>query len=493
MRLDTVTAEIRPRSDWEAVDLGLAMVRRDFWRCWLVWWLSVLPLVALGGWWLWESPLLWLLLFWWWKPAGSRMVLFEISRRLFGEQPTLNESLREMPRAWTRRFFHRFGIARFSPWMPVTLAVEDLEQLRGKPYRQRCAQFTRRGEGPIFWLFLITDLAACWFGMAILGLIIMLLPEGQDGGWSMAMETWDSDHPFEIPTLILRSVVACVMLAMSLTDIFVMGAGFGLYINNRTWIEGWDVELAFKRMARRITKAAVLLVAFLVLLAPAVSRAQDAEEIDPAEEIREVKKDPAFKVHTVTEKVPDTKTHSMPWLERFFKWLFVSGKWSGGGLEMLSWIFLISAVGLLLGLIAWLVWANRHVFKLPGGRAEKIASTAAARVVMGMQVSPESLPDNVPDAAWALWKQGRHQEALGLLYRGAISRVIELGRVEIRESDTEGDCLRRVDEAGAAVHPEYFRGITGVWMRLAYAGVFPDEETVGNLCRQWPFIERRKG
>ena len=257
MRLDTVTAEIRPRSDWEAVDLGLAMIRRDFWRCWRVWWLSVLPLVALGGWWLWESPLLWLLLFWWWKPAGSRMVLFEISRRLFGEKPGLKESLREMPRAWTRRFFHRFGMARFSPWMPVTLAVEDLEQLRGKPYRQRCAQFTRRGEGPILWLFLITDLAAGWFGLAILGLIMMLMPEGEDGGWGMAMETWDRDNLFEIPVLILRSVVACVMLAMSLTDIFVMGAGFGLYINNRTWIEGWDVELAFKRMARRLTKVAV--------------------------------------------------------------------------------------------------------------------------------------------------------------------------------------------------------------------------------------------
>ena len=39
MRLEDVTAEIRPRSEWEAVDLGLAMVRRDGSRllaCWLV-------------------------------------------------------------------------------------------------------------------------------------------------------------------------------------------------------------------------------------------------------------------------------------------------------------------------------------------------------------------------------------------------------------------------------------------------------------------------
>ena len=49
------------------------------------------------------------------------------------------------------------------------------------------------------------------------------------------------------------------MLAMSLTDVFVTGAGFGVYLNNRTWIEGWDVELAFKRLARRLAKAAMVM------------------------------------------------------------------------------------------------------------------------------------------------------------------------------------------------------------------------------------------
>ena len=379
--------------------------------------------------------------------------------------------------------------------MPVTLAVEDLEQLRGADYRKRCTQFTRRGEGPILWLFFISDLAACWFGLAILGMLSLLLPEGQDGGWRMAVEMWNPESPFDIPPLILRTVVACVMAAMSLTDVFVIGAGFGLYINNRTWIEGWDVELAFKRMARRLTKTAMLLAFLTVVFLPSAARAQ--AERDPAVEIRGVKADPAFKVHTVKEKVPNPKARSMPWLERFFKWLFGSMNWGSGrggfgGLEMLSWIFLISAVGILLGLIAWLVWANRHVFRLPNVGGLKPLPAPAARVVMGMQVSPESLPDNVPDAAWALWKQGLHQECLGLLYRGAISRVIETGRVDIQESDTEGDCVRRVDAAGPAAQPEYFRGITGVWMRLAYAGLLPDGQLVENLCRQWPFTERRR-
>ena len=115
-----------------------------------------------------------------------------------------------------------------------------------------------------------------------------------------------------------------------------------------------------------------------------------------------------------------------------------------------------------------------------------------ARVVMGMAVSPDTLPTDVPAAAWLLWQQGRHQEALALLYRGAISRVIEIERVEISESDTEGDCMRRVEEAGAAVHPDYFCGVTGMWIRLAYAGVSPADSEVQALCQQWPFGGRRE-
>jgi hypothetical protein len=143
--------------------------------------------------------------------------------------------------------------------------------------------------------------------------------------------------------------------------------------------------------------------------------------------------------------------------------------------------------------LVWLIWTNRHLFlvrRIGGGNAASNASTA--RVVMGLAVSPETLPDDVPAAALALWRQGRHHEALGLLYRGAISRVIEAGRVEIRESDTEGDCLRRVEQAGSAAQPDYFRGITGAWTRLAYAGRRPEDLEVETLCRQWPFGERRE-
>ena len=59
MRLEDVTMEIRPRTDWEAVDSGFAMVRRDFWRCWLLWWMALIP-VWLPVFSLWDAPWPWL-------------------------------------------------------------------------------------------------------------------------------------------------------------------------------------------------------------------------------------------------------------------------------------------------------------------------------------------------------------------------------------------------------------------------------------------------
>ena len=486
MRLDTVTAEIRPRSDWEAVDLGFAMVRRSFWRCITEWWLALGIPAAVATVLLWDHPMILLALFWWGKPAGSRMVMFELSRRLFGEEPSWKSVWREIPRAWWRRFFYRFLWARFSPWLPVTLAVEDLEGLRGKSYKQRCAQVVRRGEGVVMWIYFISDAAAVWLGLALLGLVMMLLPEGQDAPWQQAIESWDPNFPMELPLLISRTVVACVVVAMSLTDVFVTGAGFGVYINNRTWIEGWDVELAFRRLAHRLAKVAVVVMAlFMSGLAvhgdePLLAELSTEERIEgqrpPSEVIRGVKEDEAFKVHTVTDWVPKKQKPSR--------------SFSIPGLQLLIQVLVVCALVLLIAFVSWMIWKFRHVFAFRGRVAPDGRITPTAKVVMGMEISPETLPADVPGAAWVLWQQGRQQEALGLLYRGSISRVMELGRVEIQESDTEGDCMRRVEQAGPAVHPDYFRGITGMWSRLAYAGVSPAEAEVRVVCQQWPFGER---
>lgn len=480
MRLEDVTAEIRPRSNWEAVDLGFAMTRRAFWRCLSVWWLALLlpMLVALAF--LWDNPWVWGVLFWWWRPAGSRMVLFELSRRLFGEQPSWKQSLGQIRGVWWRRFFYRFVWARFSPWSPVTMPVEDLEGLRGGGYRMRCRLLMRRGDGPSFWLTAGGSLMATWLTLGVIGLIDMLLPEGQIELFASLWEAVRAGDLTAVPLTAGWLIVGSYCISLCLTDLFVTGAGFGIYVNNRTWIEGWDVELAFKRLANRLGKLAILIFGGLMCLGAGSLR---AEEDAPETVIRQVKAHQDFEIQKVrvresTSSSSSSSPGSMP-------------SWLLGVFGIVGRVFLVLCGVALLALIGWLLWRFRHIFQGRDGPSRVSDSHPSARVVMGMEVSRDSLPEDIPTTAWRWWLDGRRHEALALLYRGAISRSIELGRVEIAESDTEGDCLRRVRLAGEQVHPSYFSKLTTSWIGLAYAKSLPADAEVEALCRSWPYVERR--
>ncbi len=476
MRLEGVTAELRPRSDWEAVDLGLALVRRDFWRLFASWWLGMLPVLALSPSLLRDYPVLLVLLCWWWMPVGSRLVLFVLSRRLFGELPRWKEIFRELPRACVRRFGFRMLWARFSPWRPLTMAVEDLEGLRGKEYAQRVRLLLRRGDATVVMLALWRAALTGWLALSVFFTAMMFLPSGQAEEWKALLDAWKDDSWGEIPAAVGWLGLVSMLLSMSLVDVFSTGAGFGIYVNHRTWIEGWDVELAFRRLGNRLRGAGAALLA--LLLAFGMTPAAEAEvEAGPKETIEEVKSHEEFTVHSVEERVPKSGSSSS------WNW---DGSWLVGIAQALMWLILSAFVAF----VVWLIWRYRHLLRGSGGVAAKRVPPPQARVVMGMEVAPESLPPDIPAASMELWRVGRRQEAMSLLYRGTISRLIATGGVEIAESDTESDCLRRVT-AEAAAHAGYFSGLTETWMRLAYGRSAPPDEAMQELCVSWPFAEGR--
>ena len=52
---------------------------------------------------------------------------------------------------------------------------------------------------------------------------------------------------------------------MLLLEPFYVAAGFGLYLNRRTLLEGWDIEVALRRIAERHAAAAVIAAAVALL------------------------------------------------------------------------------------------------------------------------------------------------------------------------------------------------------------------------------------
>ena len=79
----------------------------------------------------------------------------------------------------------------------------------------------------------------------------------------------------------------------------------------------------------------------------------------------------------------------------------------------------------------------------------------------------------------------RYREAVGLLYRASLSRLIERHELAFRDSHTEAECAALVSDRGIESLSAYFVELTAVWRRLAYGHQLPAEETVEILCQGW--------
>jgi hypothetical protein len=495
MQLERVTAEIRPRNDWEAVDLGLALTRRDFWRLWGIWWLMSLPVAALIFLWA-DRPVLWAFVWWWWKPQCSRMVLFDLSRRLFDERPGWRGLVREAWRGGWRNFGRRMLWGRLSPRRLLAMPVEELEGLRGAALRRRGAALMARGGGGAVGLALVSWLLCGWLILSLLTLWFgWLIPSGQGQAWADAWDLWRAGGGV-LPLLIAWTFAIAFAVSVSVVDVFAVGAGFGLYLNRRTWIEGWDVELVFKRLAERLRAAGMAAVLFAVVAAawggggtlragtvgggdsPGVA----ASEAAGRRVIDEVLEHEDFKIHKRKYRVRES--HGVNAAPSGVLALFFGA---------VGWVILVLAVGAVLGFLGWLIYRYRYAFAgSGGGGGERKKKKRVGVVVSGLEIRSDEVPDDPPAAAARMWSEGRKREALALLYRAAILWLVEHRQLELGESATEYDCVRRVAAADAG-SAGYFKRLTGAWVMHAYGSRTISDEEAGQLCRNWPFRSGRSG
>ena len=342
------------------------------------------------------------------------------------------------------------------------------------------------------FLTLASASAVVWLSACLLVFGILFLPRGMEEPWTEVLEMQD----FFVQAKYHWLVVGALVLAASWVDVFITAAGFGLYVNSRTWVEGWDVELAFKRMANRIREMVGIFLfgGFLVLMSPAHALDQSANEFirdlkssnelevnnekrkDPKEEIDQIKKHEDFKVHKERYKEPKVSSFSGP-------------APMGGLVEVftaMGYVLLAILLFVLLGGIVWLIIRARALRDISSVNVV----SEKARVVMGLDVTAESLPDDLMSVARRFWSVGENLQAMSLLYRGALSWWIDRAGVDIVESDTEGDCMKRVEKS-ARGDVGYFQDLTDLWMKAAYNMNVPLDVEWDELCRKWPYAERR--
>ena len=110
---------------------------------------------------------------------------------------------------------------------------------------------------------------------------------------------------------------------------------------------------------------------------------------------------------------------------------------------------------------------------------------------MGMDIASETLPEDIPAAALAAWREGNAQLATSLLYRGAICWLVEIANLPLLDSDTESDCIQHSQGLSDTGKHEYFSSLTAEWVRTAYNEMPPTDSAMQQLCASWPFDLRR--
>src|SRR5690606_16852553 len=85
--------------------------------------------------------------------------------------------------------------------------------------------------------------------------------------WRHALEFWKDGGGGSWPVGLQWLLAGVVLIALSLSEALHTAAGFGLYVNSRTLIEGWDIELSLKRLRDRLSKTGATAAALVLLLA----------------------------------------------------------------------------------------------------------------------------------------------------------------------------------------------------------------------------------
>ncbi|MDR1803133.1 MAG: hypothetical protein LBQ94_05945 [Treponema sp.] len=241
---------LRRRSVWEAADSGILLWRSNF-ACLMLFFAVPVLIVASCLCFLPENLFfLSSLILWWLKPLFDRLALHVISVRFFASPEDspfgvpAARRIKELSRGlWGT--FHRalpgdLLWRRFNPGRAAYTAVRVLERVDKKRFQQRKRALVSGGLG------FCTPMGVFCFileGMLLFGelLFAILISEVLFPANSLLMQT-DT-------TVLSFFIFAAFCFNYVLVESLYVCMSFGLYINSRVELEGWDLQLLFLKFA----------------------------------------------------------------------------------------------------------------------------------------------------------------------------------------------------------------------------------------------------
>lgn len=522
MDLEKVTAKIRPRRSWEAIDLGITLVQNHAVVLYKIWFIISFPVFVVLSGLLVNHPEALIIAFWWLKPILERPLLHFLSRELFGEGLTVKQCVKMFFSVAKIQWFISLTLRRFSFTRSFDLPLIQLEGLKGNARTKRLRVVHSGDSGSAVWLTIIFAIIEVIFYLSIITLIYLMVPDIYLVDFSL--EKWIKLSNESIP--VAHTFNLLMYLSISLVAPFYVACGFALYLNQRTHLEAWDIELAFKRLAGKLNErsanakvrltswfSVAILVAGIGMIHPNKSYAESQElnEIeqttekstqDIAEEqsgdltvfedvddldhkqvkkvIIQIKEGEDFHqietVETNRYRYPDndfeTETNYSSGWSIFANILSIL-------IEFGLWIFIAVLVIFLILRYKHLLVKNVANKKIPVKRPDKL---------FGLDLNSQNLPDNPWLVAKQMIQENQYREALSLLYRASLIWYIDNSDAVIKEGYTELECLEQISSNVNSLNQNYMGSLTFSWRALAYAHQIPTISQLNKLCDDWPEV-----
>lgn len=500
MKLTDLSIQVRQRSAWEAIDLGFAFVQQH-WKALMLPYFLLLLLIALCVWLLLPEAYLPFAGFivWWFKPLFDRLLLYILSRQLFNETTSLEQAFSALPQLVRHTgLFSALTYRRFSWSRSYVLPMWQLEGLRGKPLKERKELMYLQGHSNALWLTLGCIHLEFIVVLSLYALILMFDPTG--AAWEHIKSLFRGDVDMDTQYWRMLLDFAFYLLAILVIEPFYVAAGFMLYINRRTQLEAWDIEIAFRNLGERLNQLVntgatalpslvlILLIAGLSISSSTPVFAQYAES--EHEFLAEERAPPTQASAKINEVMAldelNNRTKIKTWVAKDQQEPQQSkDKLSEGIIQLVaSMLKSLLWIAVLIAVVLAMIYRQKILAYLTPLRKQANPITAP-EVLFGLDIRPESLPEDIAGAARNLWKEGKVREALSLLYRGALVILTHEEHLEIHAGHTEGDILKLAKPSTEAERYQYLCTLTKLWQTIAYAHRSPSPQEVEPLFTGW--------
>ncbi len=490
MDLAQVNAKIRPRNHYEAIDLGFVMARHWILTLYSLWFCISFPLFIILQIIFSNAPYISAIVIWWLKPLIDSIQLHYVSEKLFSNEVTFKQTLKQAPRRLWKSALTKLTLRRPSLSRSFDMPVNDLENLKGVQRSKRINVLQRSASSAAIWLTFVGITIEYIIVFAFCGLAWMFTPPQLD----IYIELWElATHPE-----VHRILSWCWYLAMGLVAPFYVTAGFSLYINRRTVLEGWDIELSFKDMATRAKTLQLsplsLSLAILLMITTCLPSESYAKNTDSAplgelisdllphdaqqrmiiiiesETFNDIRNKEEWKLITPIEETEE-KSELSPWLADIFAVL-------AQGTEVVLW-------GIAILCVLFIILRLKG-FEVPFLEAKKYAKPPPPTSLFGLELNQNTLPEDIISAAKDFWRRSPRQ-ALSLLYRAALSNLVHAETLALHSSHTEGECVRLFNKKTHS-NPKslFFQTLTEQWVMLAYGHQRVTHKQFDALCDEWP-------